>query len=157
MSTTTIVVSIGNSTVLSAPGVQTVLNQPVFQTVLNQALLIAGPPGPVGPPGGSVPTVAFAYGDASPTLITTLLVGQRLTDVRLSIEEAFNGVGARLSVGTMLDPDAYADGDLIDPASPFVFEFAPQTVFLVDTPVYLFITPGSGTSAGKGSVILQRQ
>lgn len=148
MSTTEIIVRAGSGTAVS---------RVVYETVLNQALLIPGPPGPVGPPGGAVPTLAFAYGDASPVLVETLLTGQRLTEVRLSVETAFNGAGARLSVGTLASPDLFADGAVIDPGTVAVFEFSPQNVFLVDTPVYLFITPGSGASAGKGSVILQRQ
>jgi hypothetical protein len=148
LSTTEIIVRAGSGTAVS---------QVVYQTVLNQALLIAGPPGPVGPPGGAVPTLAFSYGDATPELVATLLAGQRLVEVRLSVETAFNGSGARLSVGTTADHNAFADESVVDPTTAAVFEFSPQTVFLVDTPVYLFITPGSGASAGKGSVILQRQ
>jgi hypothetical protein len=148
LSTTEIIVRAGSGTAVS---------QVVYQTVLNQALLIPGPPGPVGPPGGAVPTLAFAYGDAAPVLIETILAGQRLTEVRLSVETAFNGAGAKLSVGTSLDHNAFADEAVVDPTTVAVYEFSPQTVFLVDTPVYLYITPGSGASAGKGSVILQRQ
>lgn len=128
-----------------------------YQTLLTMAGVVVGPAGPPGPPGGSLPTLVFSYGDATPALIGTMSAGTRLFNVRLSIEAAFNGTGADISVGTLASPNLLADSAVIDPAVIAVFEFSPQNLFLVDTSVYLFITPGAGATAGSGSIILQRQ
>lgn len=158
MSTTEIVIRAGAyTTITPQEGVATELQQKVYVTELNQALLIAGPAGPVGPAGSTVPTLNFSYGDASPVLGVLMLTGQRLYSVRLTVDVAFNGAGPSLSVGTLASPNLFADSAVIDPTAVAVFEFSPQTLFLVDTSVYLFITPGAGATAGSGSVILQRQ
>lgn len=104
-----------------------------------------------------MPTLTFAYGDATPALIATILAGTRLFNVRVSIETPFNGTGADISVGTLASPNLIADASVMDPSVAAVFEFSPQDLFLVDTPIYLFITPGAGATTGTGSVILQRQ
>jgi hypothetical protein len=148
VSTTEVIVRSGSSTAVGPV---------VYRTEIVMASVVPGVPGPPGPPGGSLPTLAFSFGDATPSLIATIIAGTRLFNVRLSVETAFNGTGAGLSIGTMALPNLLADGAVIDPTVLAVYEFSPQEVFLVDTPVYLFITPGSGASAGRGSVILQRQ
>lgn len=158
MSTTEVIVRSGSRTdVTFENGVTTELGPRLHLTELVMASVVVGPPGPVGPPGGSLPTLTFSYGDATPSLIATLTAGSRPFNVRLSIETPFNGAGAQLSVGTLLNPNLLVPAADIDPAVAAVFEFSPQTLFLSDTAVYLFITPGSGASAGAGNVIIQRQ
>jgi hypothetical protein len=57
----------------------------------------------------------------------------------------------------MADPDLLIPAGLVDPATVAAYDFAPMVKFLANVEIYLFITPGSGGSAGKGAINFQRQ
>lgn len=120
----------------------------------------AGPPGaqgatgPMGPSGAGSVVQPFAYGDATPVLLTTIAAGKRVFRAHLTIDQAFDGLGASLSVGPLASPgELLASGDNA-PASVATYETTPGLSYGVSTGIYLFITPGSGASSGTGAVIL---
>ncbi len=104
-----------------------------------------------------IPAFFFSYGDATPKSLLTVEAGKRVLEVLVAIEVPFNGVGAALSVGTLADPDRLVPAGMIDPSVAATYEFSPAELFSADTAVFLFITPGSGASAGNGSVFFQPQ
>ena len=114
-----------------------------------------GPPGPPGPQGNAALQFSFAYGDASPVELFTALADKLITAVSIFMEQAFNGAGAALSVGTIAQPDALLTTSENNPASTDVFHVSPNRSFGVDTTIQLFITPGAGASQGRGMVTIE--
>jgi hypothetical protein len=123
-----------------------------FRTTLYMGAVLGG----AGGGGGALqPPIFFAHGDSTPKLLTTVQAGQRVLELLLTIEVPFNGSGPSLSVGSLADPNLLASAGQSDPSVAATYEFAPGLLFGVDTAIYLFITPGSGSSAGNGSVTFQ--
>lgn len=109
-----------------------------------------------GPPGtGAITVINFAWGDATPKLLVTVVANKRVYRVRLWIETPFNGTGAALTVGSVADPDELIAATENDPTSEGVYETYPDKRYLASTPVSLTITPGAGASAGAGQVHLE--
>lgn len=98
--------------------------------------------------------VAFAYGDATPKLIGTVSAGLTVVSVAIDVQVPFDGVGAALSVGTTASPERFMAAADNAPDMVATFEVAPFDDAVVATDVYLFITPGSGASAGGGVVMI---
>lgn len=118
----------------------------------------AGPRGPQGIPGvsgdGSYPAVEFAYGDASGVIIS-LVSNCEIMLVSLQIEEAFNGAGASIVVGTSGEPDLLMPADYNDPGAIGTYDVTPREELPVNTQIYLTITPGTGATQGRGQLVLQ--
>jgi hypothetical protein len=141
--------------IVEVPVLETVIvPPPAITTVLEVG---QGPAGPPGASGAVEPAVAFAFGDATPRLIGSVAAGQRILSVEIAIDTPFNGTGASLSLGTLAAPGLLAAAGQVDPAVAATYELAPQAYFAGAADLYLFITPGSGASAGGGSVSIQRQ
>jgi len=100
-------------------------------------------------------TLDFAYGDATPAPLMVARAGYRVDAIEVDIDEAFDGAGAALTVGPAADPGQLIEAGLIDPATPASYELSPQVIYADDTPLFLFITPGAGASAGRGVVFIQ--
>jgi hypothetical protein len=116
---------------------------------------IQGPSGPRGLPGaGAALQVDFAYGDATPVTLTTLLAGQTLFLTACSITEIFNGVGAALTVGTDSDHGLLIGSGVIDVVSVATYQSHQILKAEADTAIKLFITPGSNASTGSGFIHL---
>lgn len=115
-------------------------------------LVAQGPQGPSGP--GEQPLHNFSYGDATPSLIATLPAGSRVLTVIVYLDVPINGVGASISVGTLSNPNGLASSTQIGLLDVASYEFSPQVVYEVETSIFLFISPGSGTTAGSGSVLV---
>lgn len=112
-----------------------------------------GLPGPRGPAGsGALPSIAFAYGDATPKPLVELTGA--LASVELDIAVPFDGVGARLSIGTLAQPERFLARTDNDPTLVATYCAAPAREALSALVVYLFITPGSSASAGAGTITL---
>jgi hypothetical protein len=98
----------------------------------------------------------FAYGDATPVHIASILVGKIVKLARLDIYTPFNGSGAQLTIGSLAEPDRYMASTQNDPTTALSYEMSPMRS--VDSgDVYLFITPGSGATAGSGHVSVEIQ
>lgn len=117
---------------------------------------IMGPPGLPGTSGaGSLQSIPFAWGDATPATLLTVSAEKRIYRVRLLIEDIFNGGGASLSVGSADDPEDLVSTTENDPTSVGTYETYPDQRYLTDTLLRLTITPGAGASTGSGQVQLE--
>lgn len=108
-----------------------------------------------GPPGTNEDVlINFSYGDATPQLIASLGAGDLVVSSQLVIEDAFNGIGASISIGTLGDPDAVfpSSGVLLSEEGIYIVDVS--LVISIPTDLYLFITPGSAASAGSGFLFL---
>ena len=109
-----------------------------------------------GPPGvGEIAPINFAYGDATPALLTTINAGKRVYTVELILVTAFDGTGAALSVGPLAAPTELMITTENNPGVVASYETNPDLRYASQTAIYLHITPGSGASAGAGQVRLQ--
>ena len=98
--------------------------------------------------------VDFSYGDVSPKSLTTISSGKMLFEISFAITTAFNGVGAKLSVGDADDHKRFVPESYVDAAQTFVFSVHPWYRYSVDTEVNLYITPGTDPTAGAGTIRL---
>ena len=113
-----------------------------------------------GPPGvsndGSYPAVSFNYGDASSViLVLTSSAPSEIMLVSLQIEQAFNGLGAQLMLGTLADPDLIMSATDNAPSVVATFEVSPRVELPAGTEVFLTIVPGTSASQGAGQIVLQ--
>ena len=119
--------------------------------------IAAGPQGPRGPAGSSAgvnPPINFAFGDASPTPVLVLPADSEIASVQLQIEQAFNGTGASIRLGTAAQPGLLLDTWQNDPASVGIYETTPREQLPAGTSIVLTIVPGSGASAGIGQFLI---
>lgn len=116
-----------------------------------------GPQGPVGPPGpagaASVELI-FAFGDATPSPITTALAGKLVYSVQVHIRVPFDGAGAALTVGDAGQADRLMKASENDVLTVGANTTAPAHAYAVDTPLSLSITPGAGATQGAGVLVL---
>lgn len=117
-----------------------------------------GPQGAQGLPGlsgaGLLAPINFAFGDASPAAVAVLAEASEVTRVSLQIEQAFDGVGARIQLGTADEPGLLLDDWQSDPASEDVYETVPRAELPANTSLILTLTPGTGASQGRGQFVL---
>jgi hypothetical protein len=99
----------------------------------------------------------FNFGDASPRLVTTVLANKMVLSCSIRIITAFDGVGASLKVGSVAVSDDIMATDDSFPGVLSSWEANPNTIYGVDTNVYLTINIGAGGSAGSGLLILTLQ
>ena len=137
------------------------------ETTRTLEIVTAGPQGPRGDDGadgaagangdGQYPVIEFAFGDASPAIVLTLnpASAAEVALVQLEIEEAFDGAGASIAVGTVADPDGLMRTDQNLPGEVAVFETSPRVRLPAGEGVQLTITPGAGASQGRGNLIIQ--
>jgi hypothetical protein len=112
-----------------------------------------GTQGPAGP--CSRIEKRFDWGDATPKTLFTALAGKLVERVVIYIEEAFDGVGAALTVGPAGDPDELLAAGQVDPATPGSYEARPSFAYDADTLIRLTITPGAGASQGRGLLVAE--
>lgn len=104
---------------------------------------------------GIIPLIDFSYGDASPVVVHTVADAAEVIAVSLQIEQAFNGAGAAISLGTAASPGLLFSSAMNNPAVVGVFEFSPREEIPVGTDIILTITPGAGASQGAGQIFIQ--
>lgn len=112
-----------------------------------------GPQGPKGDPGASggvLPTITFAFGDASPATAMTLPWRAEIISVSLQIEDAFDGDGASIALGTAADHELLMPAAFNAPGTLGVYETTPRVELPMDTPLMLTISPGAGAAHGRG-------
>ena len=99
----------------------------------------------------------FHYGDATPSPLMTIPAGKTILSCSIIITQAFNGIGASLSIGKSASyNDVMATSDNI-PGELSTWQTAPNIVYGVNTPISLSITPGAGATAGAGIVTITVQ
>lgn len=117
-----------------------------------------GVQGPQGEPGlsggGTIPPVAFSYGDAAGTIYTPGDAGT-LTTARVVITTPFDGAGAALILGTVGDPDGIMPATDNDPTEAGEYEATADFPLAAGEGIRLTITPGAGASQGAGLIYLE--
>ena len=97
----------------------------------------------------------FSYGDATPEAIGTLPADRAVLSVVVSIETAFDGTGAALSVGVTGSLSALMATSQNAPETVASYETFPGVSYGTDKTIYLSITPGSGASTGQGQAVIE--
>lgn len=117
--------------------------------------VLVSPVGARGAPGGEASgnlEASFAFGDATPVALGT---AQGIAvALSLVITEAFNGVGAQLSVGTAGSPELLMAVAQNAPGEIARYEANPGFP-IANQPLFLFITPGVGATQGAGVLFLE--
>ena len=98
--------------------------------------------------------IPFSYGDASPMDVYVPLEASVVVLVRIALAVAFNGTGASLSVGSAGTPDLYLPASEVNVALAAGYESVPDLAIAAGGEIKLFISPGTGASAGSGRVII---
>lgn len=111
-----------------------------------------GVQGQRGAPGGSVPPIPFAYGDA-PSPVFTVPTPGVFTVVRVSIDEAFD-LPASIRVGLNATVDGLMDGADNEPSAEADYEVMPDVPATTGDIVTLTITPSPSASSGRGVLYL---
>lgn len=107
--------------------------------------------------GGSAVSYSFAYGDATPAPLLVGAANKAIYSVILHILEAFNGVGASLTVGDAGQPDRLMLANQNNPAAPASYAATPDYVYGSNTQLLLSITPGAGATQGRGLLTIEVQ
>ncbi|MDQ3273743.1 MAG: hypothetical protein M3Q39_01605 [Actinomycetota bacterium] len=130
----------------------------IEESTCRPKVIKASSPGPRGYPGvsaiGLLPPINFSYGDASPANIMLLLASSEIISVSLQIEQAFNGTGAALSLGTAGNPNELFSAAEVLPSMEATFEFSPRVEYPAGTLLVLTITPGAGATQGIGQLVI---
>lgn len=119
-----------------------------------------GPPGRTGltgPGGSGAIEINFAFGDATPAVLTTVLANKIVYGVALHIRVPFDGVGAALTVGDAGDTDRLMSSDENVPALIGSNTTNPAYAYSTDTELLLSITAGAGATQGSGLATLYIQ
>lgn len=95
---------------------------------------------------------SFSFGDVSPAPVGG--VDGTVVSVSLVILEAFDGVGAALSIGTVGSPSLLMDSTQNDPTAIGTY-IAHPSVELSSENVVLTIVPGAGATQGSGIIYLE--
>jgi hypothetical protein len=144
-SPTTITPAVREKVVVHDPVTDLTVTKPVVRRV---EIVAEGPQGPKGAPGGSVPPIPFAYGDA-PSIVWTPDAAGVITIVRLDILVAFNQPST-IKVGVIGNTEALLRAQDNDPSSMLDYEVAADFPVVVGQGVWLEISPGGGTTQGSG-------
>lgn len=98
--------------------------------------------------------MTFAYGDGSPELIATIPANALIVSAAIYFFTRFDGVGAALKIGDVVDNDRIMSNTDNDPGDLFTNTYIthPNVKYAMATPVSLYITPGAGATSGNGLV-----
>lgn len=107
--------------------------------------------------GSAAVEINFAFGDATPSAITTAAAGKLIYGVSLHIKTPFDGTGAALTVGDAGQFDRLMTSAENDPYTVGGNESHPSYAYGTNTAVVLSITPGAGATQGAGVLILYIQ
>ncbi len=99
-------------------------------------------------------TINFAYGDASPTTVYVLPADMEIVAVDLQIEQAFNGTGAQIALGTLAASGLLMPQWANAPSQLGNYRATPRQELEAGTAIRLTITPGSGATQGRGQFVL---
>jgi hypothetical protein len=96
----------------------------------------------------------FSWGDATPAVLTDMVVGTMIWAIDLVLFEAFDGIAASLSIGITGTPDLFMATSQCDPYTVGVYSVTPGHKCTTTDAIKLFITPGAGASRGTGKIII---
>lgn len=104
---------------------------------------------------GEPPAIYVAYGDATPSEIYVASTNQIITSLTLVVTTTFNGVGAKIAIGTTLEPELLLAEDESDLSIIASFESDPEVQISAGTSIKAFITPGAGASQGNCIILIE--
>jgi len=127
--------------------ISTVIAPQIARTILSVGQ------GPAGPSGAAQSPEFFSFGDATPRVVLIPAYDTTIYAVRLVIDVAFDGLGARLQVFTNTDilMDTYQN----DPTAVGEYEAGPALNVAGGDNIYLAIIPGAGATQGSGRIIFE--
>jgi hypothetical protein len=96
----------------------------------------------------------FSWGSVSSVLIRRMIADEFINLIQVIITEAFNGVGATVTIGTDADPDLLVGTNDINLATVGTYLINPGYMVPSDVDVKLFHNAGAGASAGAGLAII---
>lgn len=96
----------------------------------------------------------FTWGNVESILIATLEIGTTVRAIYFIVYEAFDGVGATITVGTTEDPDLFISASDVDLKTVGTYLISPGYKCVAPVDVKIFNTAGSGASTGMGTVII---
>ena len=99
----------------------------------------------------------YSYGNVSPQLLATIPANKTIYQIELINQVSFNGTSPILTVGDASNYSSLMNSTQNDPTMVGTYESTPSFSYSSVTPVYLSITPGSGTTQGSGLVIIRYQ
>lgn len=134
-------------------------SQPIAATVTEEEPIVvifssSGLDGEPGLPGGHAVEETFAWGDATPAILSAVEAGDTVYSITLVILEPFDGAGAALSIGITGAPELLMAAAQCDPKTAGSYSVTPGYKFSAPETLRLFITPGAGASKGNGVVII---
>ena len=116
--------------------------------------------GPVGPRGldgssgnGNAVLYNFGWGDATPAEIVIVPAGKVAFKVEVVIKTAFDVVPT-FSIGDSVDNSRLLTNTDIDAQTAGTYQTNPGHLYATQTPINLYLTPGSGTSTGNGLILI---
>lgn len=134
--------------------------KPIQTQARTIASVAVGPQGPKGEPGasgtGALSPINFAFGDATPAPVLVLPAPGpvEVTGVSLQIEEAFDGEGAQVCLGTADAPELLMPGWANAPGQVGVYELTPRVELPGGATLILTLTPGVGATRGRGQFVV---
>ena len=99
----------------------------------------------------------FSFGDSTPKLLGSAVIGKLIETVAIIITVPFNGAAPSLTVGDSLDPISLMPANMNDPQAAATYEVHPNVLFPDARDLLLTIVPGAGASAGVGVVSIMFQ
>lgn len=97
--------------------------------------------------------VNFSFGDATPKVIFQNTILKTIVEASIVVLTPFNGVGASLSLGDLVDSSKFIASVQNDPSFACEWHANPNTT--TNTDIILTINPGSAATQGSGFIILE--
>ena len=82
----------------------------------------------------------FSWGDVSSSVITTMRSGLLIRSIYFIVQNAFDGIGAEITIGTVADPDLLLKTTDVDLKTIGNYLISPGYKFFVDTEIKIFNT-----------------
>jgi hypothetical protein len=98
--------------------------------------------------------VSFSWGDVSPELIYEVVTDITISEVYLSIDTRFDGVGAFLKIGDETISNSLMDTFENDVTTEVIYSTEPMKELITGQKVYITFNPGSGATQGNGRIKL---
>ena len=124
-------------------------------SVAMEVIQIAGPQGPAGTSSNAI-QVPFSWGDATPSLVSTVLSNKTVFKVELILLVAFDTVST-LTVGDASNNQRLFASDSADLSQVGSYQSNPNYSYGTTTNVNLYLTPGVGNTQGSGLILLYIQ
>lgn len=96
--------------------------------------------------------ILFAFGDASPRVVMTLPEDAFIDELKVVVEQAFDGADPQISVRTN-GAVILIGADQVDPTFAATYESTPQAQLPAGTEIILELDPGFGATAGRGRLL----